>query len=78
MKELLTHMVKELVDLPEKVRVDVRSSHESKTMLLEVQTDKSDTGKVIGKQGRIAKGIRIVLEAVAARQGRRVVVEIVE
>ena len=63
MKELLTYVARNLVDHPEQVSVN------------EIQ---SDGGKVIGRQGRIAKEIRTLIRSVAQRSGKRVSVEIVD
>lgn len=64
MKELVEVIAKALVDDPESVVVNERE--EKKTTVLEVRVAESDMGKVIGKQGRIAKAIRSVVKAAAA------------
>ena len=74
MKELVEVIAKALVDDPESVVVNERE--EKKTTVLEVRVAESDMGKVIGKQGRIAKAIRIVMRAAAVRQGEKAIVEI--
>ena len=66
MKELVEVIAKALVDDPESVTVNERT--EKKTTILEVRVADSDMGKVIGKQGRIAKAIRSVVKAAAAKQ----------
>ena len=76
MKELVEVIAKALVDDPESVTVNERT--EKKTTILEVRVADSDMGKVIGKQGRIAKAIRTVVKAVANRDGKRVIVDILE
>ena len=68
MKELVEVIAKALVDDPESVVVNERE--EKKTTVLEVRVAESDMGKVIGKQGRIAKAIRSVVKAAAASKGR--------
>ncbi|MDO4563646.1 MAG: KH domain-containing protein [Clostridia bacterium] len=76
MKELLEAIVKPLVEHPEEViitQVDRESS-----ILLELHVAKTDMGKVIGKQGRIAKAIRTVMKAAANKDGQKVIVEITE
>ena len=74
MKELVEVIAKALVDDPESVVVNERE--EKKTTVLEVRVAESDMGKVIGKQGRIAKAIRSVVKAAAAKEDKKVVVEI--
>ena len=75
MKELLTYIVQNLVDNPDEVSVTVVEG-EDKTVL-ELRVAESDMGKVIGKQGRIAKAIRTVVKAAASRDNKRAVVEII-
>ena len=76
MKELLTYIVQNLVDDPDKVSVTEREA-DSETVY-EVRVADGDMGKVIGRQGRIVKEIRILMKAVAQRKGRKVSVEIVD
>ena len=66
MKELVEVIAKALVDDPDSVVVNERE--DKKTMILEVHVADSDMGKVIGKQGRIAKAIRSVVKAAAAKE----------
>ena len=68
MKELVEVIAKALVDDPESVVVNERE--EKKTTVLEVRVAESDMGKVIGKQGRIAKAIRSVVKAAAAKEDK--------
>lgn len=75
MKELLETIAKYLVDYPE--CVSVNEIEGEKSMILELRVSSEDMGKVIGKQGRIAKAIRIVVKAAAVKENKRVVVEIV-
>mgnify|MGYP001303719902 FL=1 len=76
MKELLEHIARSLVDNPEEVSVnEVEGEH---SLLLELKVSEDDMGKVIGKQGRIAKAIRTVMKASAIRDNKRVVVEIIQ
>lgn len=76
MKELVEVIAKALVDDPESVTVKERT--EKKTTILEVRVADSDMGKVIGKQGRIAKAIRSVVKAAAAKEDKKVIVDILD
>ena len=76
MKELVEVIAKALVDDPESVAVNERT--EKKTTILEVRVADSDMGKVIGKQGRIAKAIRSVVKAAAAKEDKKVIVDILD
>ena len=76
MKELLLYMAKNLVDEPEAVTVTEVSDEEGK--ILELRVAPGDMGKVIGRQGRIAKEIRTIVKTVAQRTGEKVTVEIVD
>ena len=75
MKELLLYMAKSLVDNPDKVEVN---EIEGETTTLELRVAPEDMGKVIGKQGRIAKALRSVVKAAATKANKKVVVEIVQ
>ena len=74
MKELVEVIVKALVDDPESVVVTEKE--EGRTTIVEVKVADSDMGKVIGKQGRIAKAIRAVVKAAASKEDKKVVVDI--
>ena len=76
MKELLEVIAKNLVDHPE--QVSVKEIEEEKTLILELKVAPEDMGKVIGKQGRIAKAIRTVVKAAAVHENKRIVVEITQ
>ncbi|MCI6060287.1 MAG: KH domain-containing protein [Dorea sp.] len=76
MKELVEVIAKALVDDPNSVVINERV--EKKTTILEVHVADSDMGKVIGKQGRIAKAIRSVVKAAAAKEDKKVVVDIMD
>ena len=76
MKELLLYMAKNLVDKPEAVTVEEVTAEEGK--VLELHVAEGDMGKVIGRQGRIAKEIRTIIKTVAQRTGEKVTVEIVD
>ena len=75
MKELLLYMAQNLVDNPEQVTVTEIPGDET---VLELRVAPEDMGKVIGRQGRIAKEIRTIIKSVAQRKGERVSVEIVD
>ena len=76
MKELLLYMAKNLVDDPESVTVTEAESEDGK--VLELRVAEGDMGKVIGRQGRIAKEIRTVVRSYAQRTGAKVSVDIVD
>ena len=77
MKEVLEIIAKSPVDYPE--QVDVKEiNNEDQTVTLELRVAESDMGKVIGKQGRIAKAIRTVVKAAASRENKKVAVEILQ
>ena len=76
MKELVEVIAKALVDDPDSVVDNERE--DKKTMILEVHVADSDMGKVIGKQGRIAKAIRSVVKAAAAKEDKKVIVDIMD
>jgi len=76
MKELLLYIAQNLVDNPDDVSV-TESETESETVY-ELRVNPSDMGKVIGRQGRIAKEIRVLMRSVSQRQGKRISVDIVD
>ena len=76
MKELVEYIAKSLVDYPESVTVTEVEGE--KAMVLELKVHPDDMGKIIGKQGRIAKAMRTVVSAAAVKENKRVVVEIVQ
>ena len=76
MKELLTYIAQNLVDHPDEVQVTEREA-DGETVF-EVRVAEGDMGKVIGRQGRIVKEIRILMKAVAQRKGKKVSVEIMD
>jgi len=75
MKELLYYIVANLVDCPEEIQIE-EIEKDSETVL-ELRVAKDDMGKVIGRQGRIAKEIRTIIRSAANRADRRVSVEII-
>jgi len=74
-KELLEILARSLVDSPDSVKVNEITGEQS--IILELKVAPEDMGKVIGKQGRIAKAIRTVVKAAAIKENKRVVVEII-
>ncbi len=76
MKELVEVIAKSLVDHPDEVVVTEREG--DRALIVELSVAKSDMGKVIGKQGRIAKAIRAVVKAASMREDKKVIVEIAE
>jgi uncharacterized protein len=76
MKEFLQFVVQQLVN--NRNAVEVRETRGDTASILELRVAKEDLGRVIGKQGRTAKAIRVILSAVAARTNRTVVLEIIE
>ncbi len=76
MKDLLTYVAQNLVDHPDQVTVD--QFDDNGETVLELRVAPEDMGKVIGRQGRIAKEIRTLVRSVAQRSGKRVSVEIVD
>ena len=76
MKDLLTYIAQNLVEHPQ--AVDVQETETDGNVVVELRVDPSDMGKVIGRQGRIAKEIRTLMRSVAQRQGKKVSVEIMD
>lgn len=76
MKELVEVIAKSLVDYPDEVQVT--ETENDKAVVLELKVAQSDMGKVIGKQGRIAKAMRTVVKAAASKEDRKVIVEIMQ
>lgn len=76
MKELVEVIAKALVDRPEEVVVT--ETEEEKAIIVELKVSQEDMGKVIGKQGRIAKAIRTVVKSAASKDDKKVIVEIMQ
>ena len=76
MKELLTYIVKSLVDKPDEVSVS-EHDHNGETVF-EVRVADGDMGKVIGRSGRVVREIRVLMKAVAQRKGEKVSVEVLD
>jgi len=76
MKEFVAYIVKNLVDNPDKVKInEIGGSH---TLIIELSVEKSDIGKIIGKRGKTINAIRTLLMSVASRNNIRVNLEIIE
>ena len=76
MKELVLFLAQQLVNHPD--AVEVKETQGETASVLELKVARDDIGRVIGKQGRTAKSIRTILNAIASRTNRRVVLEIIE
>ena len=76
MKELAEVIAKALVDYPD--QVVVTETETDKSIVVELRVAQSDMGKVIGKQGRIAKAIRSVVKAAASKSEKKVIVDIMQ
>lgn len=76
MKELVEVIAKALVDYPD--QVTVTETETDKSIIVELRVAQSDMGKVIGKQGRIAKAIRSVVKAAASKSEKKVIVDIMQ
>ena len=76
MKALVEYIAKSLVDKPEEVQVNEVEGEQ--VSVLELKVDKSDLGKIIGKQGRTARALRTILGAASIRANKRAVLEILE
>ena len=76
MKDLVLYLAKALVNHPDEV--EVKEIQGETAAILELRVAKEDLGRIIGKQGRTAKSIRTLLNAVASRMNRKIVLEIVE
>ena len=76
MKEMLEMLVKSLVDNVDNVEITEKENENDVT--LEIRVDSSDMGKIIGKQGRIAKALRVLMKAYATKEGKKVNVEILD
>jgi predicted RNA-binding protein YlqC (UPF0109 family) len=77
MKELLEYLARQLVDEPDEVEVE-QFDEDDGTVVLELAVAEDDYGKIIGKGGRTANALRTVVKAAAVKEGRRVLVDIVD
>jgi predicted RNA-binding protein YlqC (UPF0109 family) len=76
MKAFIEYVVKALVDFPD--QVDIREVNGERMLVYELRLNKSDIGKVIGKQGRTIQSLRTLVNSASAKLGKRAVVEIIE
>ena len=76
MKELVEHMARILVEHPDQVSVE-ETTREDMTVY-ELRVEEADLGRVIGKEGRIAKAMRMIIRSAAARKGEKATIEIVD
>jgi predicted RNA-binding protein YlqC (UPF0109 family) len=76
LKELIEFIAKSLVDYPE--QVSINEIEGKKTIILELSVAEDDLGKVIGRRGKTAKAMRIVLSAAATKEDKRAVLQIIE
>ncbi|MER3523945.1 MAG: RNA-binding protein [Ignavibacteria bacterium] len=76
MREFLTFIAKHLVDHPEQVIIDQEETNGK--VIFKLQVGQADVGKVIGRKGRTAQAIRVLLTAVAAKEGKRAILEIAD
>ena len=77
MKELLEYIVKELVDNPEEVKI-TEEEEGDKTVIFKLHVSETDLGKVIGKKGRTANALRVVMRAASAKRGKSSIVKIID
>lgn len=76
LKDLITYVSKALVDMPDAVQVNEIVGEQ--TTVIELKVDKTDLGKIIGKQGRTARSLRTILNAASTKLKKRSVLEIIE
>ena len=76
MKEVLETIIKNLVDSPE--AIEIKEVENEKTIVFEVKVAEADMGKVIGRQGRVAKSIRTVMKSVAGKEHKKIAVEFLD
>ena len=75
MEELLLHLVRSLVEHPDQVEI-TKTAEKEDSVTYKVMVEASDMGRVIGRQGRIAKAIRTVVKSVSAKENKKVIVNI--
>ena len=77
MEEFIEYIAKKIVDHPENVSIEIRTSSENKT-IISLRVHQDDVGKVIGKKGKTAEAMRTLLSAVASKDHQRAILEIVD
>jgi len=76
-KELLEYMAKELVDSPDNVEI-TEEEEDEKTVIFKLKVAEEDLGKVIGKKGRTANALRVIMRAASAKRGKSSIVKIMD
>jgi len=76
MKEFIEQIIKQLVDKPDEIRINLIAGQQ--TIVMELRVGEGDIGMVIGRHGQTAKSLRILLSAAGAKQGKRYILEILE
>ena len=76
LKDIIDFLLKLIVDFPEKVQINEVNGE--KITVLEISVDPNDTGKIIGKQGRVIKAMRTIVKAASIKDNKRTVIEIIE
>jgi len=77
MKEFIEFIVKQMVDKPERVKIE-ETSPDQKTIEIKIEVDKNDIGKVVGKHGKNVNALRTLLTAVAAKERHRATLQVLE
>jgi len=77
MHDFVEFVIKKLVDKPDGVQL-AQEEKETNKVVFQLRVEKEDVGKVIGKKGRTANAVRILLSAIAAREGKRAILEIID
>lgn len=77
MHDFVEFVIKRLVDKPDGVQL-AQEEKEANKVVFQLKVEKEDIGKVIGKKGRTANAIRVLLSAIAAREGKRAILEIID
>ncbi|HUI28652.1 MAG TPA: KH domain-containing protein [Candidatus Acidoferrales bacterium] len=77
MHDFVEFIIKKLVDKPDSVQL-AQEEKEANKVVFQLKVEKEDVGKVIGKKGRTANAIRVLLSAIAAREGKRAILEIID
>ncbi len=76
MKEVLDLMIRNLVDNPEEV--SIKELNGEKSVVYEVKVAEDDMGKVIGKQGRVARAVRAIMKSIASKEDKKVTIEFID